>query len=257
MLVLNLQVRAGEEPGRGAWGDTTTLAGLMRDYGTWRLFSGADQTPQGWATLLRGVSLYFANLPAETLFIGPVLAAVGLFGAWGVCVTVFHALANLPLDHPKHAELFRAVHARFWLQPNTLLAPVSAVGALHWETCDRSTEWGVWECGWAVLDSVPLGGVLMVKGDLNTNAVRYLTQCEGARPNVAQLDLSHMSYPWFAARQAERHFPDITFPGRRLTKHRAGVPGGYNLEHLLAANIHARPIVVNAGAATRRDYALR
>ena len=58
--------------------------------------------------------------------------------------------------------------------------PNHAPGALHWESIDRSSEWGVWECGWAVLDSVPRGGVLLVKGDLNTNAVRYLTQCEGS-----------------------------------------------------------------------------
>jgi hypothetical protein len=37
------------------------------------------------------------------------ISAVGLLAAWGVYVTVFHALANLPLDHPKHHELFRSV----------------------------------------------------------------------------------------------------------------------------------------------------
>jgi len=174
------------------------------------------------------------------------------------------------------------VHSRFWLQPNTLLAPATAVGAaaaaraalracvggsragragptlaaaaaaavaaqgcLHWRACDRSREWGVWESGWAVLDAAPLGAILMVKGDLNTNAARYLTQCEGARPvrrpplpqphartklralraraprapsltpsprspqDLAHLDLSHASYAWFARRQAP---PSLSLP---------------------------------------------
>ena len=31
------------------------------------------------------------------------------------------------------------------------------------------------------LMAVPRNGLLLVKGDLNTNAVRYLMECEGAR----------------------------------------------------------------------------
>jgi hypothetical protein len=380
---------AGEAPGRGAWGDPASAAGLAahalrRDYGTFRLFSGAGRTPQGLPALARGAALYVASLPRQGLVVAPALAVAGaglllrrartraagagLAAAWGVYVAAFHALANLPLDDAEHGALFReglflslsfsfflfplslpfflfplslppspfslafpslprlpcarsrscppprAVHARFWLQPNTLLAPVTAVGAaaaaraalracvgasraaragstlaaaaaagvaaqgcLHWRACDRSREWAVWESGWAVLDAAPLGAILMVKGDLNTNAARYLTQCEGARPvrqpalpdrmlqlgalrarapcapfltpsprspqDLAQLDLSHASYAWFARRQAARNFPHVAFPGRRLTRHRAGVPGGFQLEHLLAANLHTHPVL--------------
>lgn len=38
---------------------------------------------------------------------------------------VFHSLSNMPLKDP----LLFAVHARFWMQPNTLLFPMTALGA--------------------------------------------------------------------------------------------------------------------------------
>lgn len=38
--------------------------------------------------------------------------------------TIFHSLSNMPLKDP----LLNAVHARFWMQPNTLIFPLAAVG---------------------------------------------------------------------------------------------------------------------------------
>jgi hypothetical protein len=121
-------IAAGEAPGRGAWGDPASAAGLAahalrRDYGTFRLFSGAGRTPQGLPALARGAALYVASLPRQGLVVAPALAAAGaglllrrartraagagLAAAWGVYVAAFHTLANLPLDDAEHGALFR------------------------------------------------------------------------------------------------------------------------------------------------------
>jgi len=37
------------------------------------------------------------------------------------------------------------------------------------------------------LMAVPRNGLLLVKGDLNTNAVRYMMECEGARHTFSKV----------------------------------------------------------------------
>ena len=50
---------------------------------------------------------------------------------------------------------------------------------------------------------------------LDCRIYRDMSDISGYLTEVLNPNLPH---------QAERHFPDISFPGRRLTKHRAGVP---------------------------------
>ena len=300
-------VMAGEQPQRGAWGDPAQLRGLWvhllrREYGTWKLFSGSDGQQQGLQSLVTGTQLYLQDLPHQQLFMGPLCTLCGaglmlrapstralaatLLLAWGGYTIVFHSLANLPLEHARHGKLFRSVHARFWLQANTILAVFLGVGvlpcmrgvgagaslllasprvrpsacwaaaaavvglqiSLQYAECDKSQEWAIWEAGHATLMAVPRNGLLLVKGDLNTNAVRYLMECEGARPDVQQLDLSHVSYTWFNRRHARAWHSNVTLPGRRFTRlHRQPPAGAYLLRHLLRANIRRKPIVITSG----------
>ena len=58
---------------------------------------------------------------------------------------------------------------------------------------------------------MPKNAVMIVKGDIITNSMRYLRVCEGMRPDTTHLDQSMMTYPWFKPQQA-RHFVNITFP---------------------------------------------
>lgn len=296
-------VTAGEQPQRGAWGDPAGVVGLVvhvlrQEYGTWKLFSGNEGQKQGLESLTTGTSLYLQQLPQEQMLVGPLLVLVGawrlllspptrtlaatLVLAWVGYTLIFHSLANLPLAHTSHGKLFRSVHARFWLQPNTILAIFLGVGVLpvmrmaaaaapsvqtrpmacwtlatfviglqillNFAECDKSHEWAVWEAGHATLLSVPLGGLLLIKGDLNTNAVRYMMECEGARPDVEQLDLSHVSYTWFNRRHARAWYSNVTLPGRRFTRlHRKPPKGAYLLRHLLKTNFRRRPIVITSG----------
>jgi hypothetical protein len=132
------------------WGDPTTIAGWMhhllrKDYGTFRL--GGDLPAGIYA--LDHLGLYAQSFVANTLGIGPLLVALGLFAvwrpsawlrpasqgrqgsletsasrefatltlaAWSFYLGVFLVLANLPLDDPLH----RAITARFWQQAHLL-----------------------------------------------------------------------------------------------------------------------------------------
>jgi hypothetical protein len=58
-------------------------------------------------------------------WIGPALASTFFFYLF-----VFHSLANLPLDDP----MPRAVHSRFWMQPNLVVALWMGVGLLRLRT---------------------------------------------------------------------------------------------------------------------------
>jgi hypothetical protein len=58
---------------------------------------------------------------------------------------------------------------------------------------------------------MPKNAVMIVKGDIITNSMRYLRVCENMRPDTTHLDQSMMTYPWFKPQQ-KRHFVNITFP---------------------------------------------
>ena len=47
-----------------------------------------------------------------------------------------------------------------------------------------------------VLDKFPVGSRVIVKGDLFTNSLRYLQQCEGVRPDVHLIMVDTMTYPY-------------------------------------------------------------
>ena len=61
-----------------------------------------------------------AAATADTRLVGPLLVAM-----LAVYLVVFHTLANMPLDN----KLLFGIHARFWMQPNMLVAVFAGVGA--------------------------------------------------------------------------------------------------------------------------------
>jgi len=175
-------------------------------------------------------------------------------------VTVFHWLSNLPLElNP----LFYEVHTRFWLQPNLIafswmslalewLAQrsgrmrrlVAAVITLTLVTCqvmfnyrnlDHSNSHHIRLYGLMHLEKLPPNSVLLVKGDIITNSIRYLQRCEGLRPDVQHLDQAMMTYNWFVKKQS-RHF-NITFPRSVYHPYKQE---GYSMEEFLDANLPSR-----------------
>lgn len=139
-------------PQQGSWGDLSTLWGFLRhvsraEYGTFRLgVVAAGDNAEG--TLDR-VRQYLVDSSRQTMYLGPPLGligigwalatakkatvllkrmgsfTVGLIAAWLSYVVIWHGvLSNISLRHPMN----RAVHARFWIQPNLVLCLAAGGG---------------------------------------------------------------------------------------------------------------------------------
>ncbi|NWT52107.1 TM260 protein, partial [Erythrocercus mccallii] len=143
------------------------------------------------------------------LFTG-MLCLYSLFFAWR---------ANLDITKP----LFLGVVERFWLQSSAVVAVLAGLGlatlaslgrssvlegtwllpCLEWlpalalvasqlwanySTCDQSNNYVVDKFARNVLSSMPRGAVILLRGDLPGNALRYLHYCEGMRPDITLVD---------------------------------------------------------------------
>ncbi|KAK3272098.1 hypothetical protein CYMTET_19584, partial [Cymbomonas tetramitiformis] len=128
----------------GSWGELTTLDGfrkhlLREEYGTFRLFSGAE--PEDTRFLL-GLQHYMHSLLEQSRFVGLGLVAIGMllvlflpsrrcpsgFSSLFVFVVYtvsFHQMANLPIENPLHL----GVMARFWLQSHLAALVLLGIGA--------------------------------------------------------------------------------------------------------------------------------
>ena len=130
----------------GAWGATHTLSGfvthvLRKEYGTFRLYSGASR---GDHRMWLGLRRYASNLAAESLGLAPVFMAVAavaavapgkrsrpvpgvrpVLAAYLAYTVGFQYMANLPIEK----ELYLGVAARFWMQSDVAAGFITGVGA--------------------------------------------------------------------------------------------------------------------------------
>ena len=287
----------------GSWGDTSTVSGflthlLRREYGTFRLFSGADAEGNN---LLLGLWRYWEAATGDDYGVGVVLAAAGVlsclagkcasrrpillvFGSFCFYTVTFHHLANLPLS----SELHLGVHARFWMQshvalhilagagmsaicknvvgrvglsqtagsgrpragaddpllPLAVLLAALTIGARH-RSMDESGNYVIRDAFRDVLDKFPVGSRVIVKGDLFTNSLRYLQQCEGRRTDVELVDQAMLTYRWFVRVQG-RNFPSFAWPG---THYHPFEETGFSMRDLLLANLGAgrKPVFMLGG----------
>eukprot|EP00873_Tetraselmis_striata_P013223 jgi/Tetstr1/433487/TSEL_022757.t1 len=225
----------------GSWGDLTTVSGflthlLRREYGTFRLFSGAER---GDHRFLYGLRRYGENFLEDSRYVGGALALLGaaLVAARGGRVSAAPGKGSAPLGPalPGTRGLYLGVHARFWMQSHVAAAQLIGVGAAGvgrladaaWagRPADRlrpspsaaatalflgahiglqlprhgprATNTAVLEYGRELLRPLPPGARVIVKGDMVTNTARYLQVCEGYRTDVQMVDMSMMTYPWF------------------------------------------------------------
>lgn len=262
------------------WGDFGSFAGFVAhltraDYGSLQL--GADGIGAD-GLFLAQLGYYAASLAGNSLGLGLVLIGVGIAYGWreqrrftaalaigfAVYLVVFHALANLPV----HESLFREVTARFWHQPHLVafvwlgfglaaLLPrlrrvhrhagaVAAAGlvllqfVLHYGRHDQSGNDYVGAYGRSILAELPPRALLLTRGDVITNTVRYAQIGEGLRRDVVVLDQEMLTKPWYVAGEARRH-PDVVFPG---ALYHPGEPGGFTMAAFLEANRGRRPVWV-------------
>ncbi|KAK2536596.1 Tmem260 [Columba livia] len=220
--------------------------------------------------------------PVIWLFAG-MLCLYSIFFAWR---------ANLDITKP----LFLGVVERFWLQSSAVVAVLAGLGlaalvslgsavlegsrALPWlewipalalvvsqvwanySTCDQSNNYVVDKFARNLLSSVPMGAVILLRGDLPGNALRYLHYCEGMRPDITLVDQEMMTYEWYLPKLA-KHLPGVYFPGNRWNPVEGVLPDGtlaFNLHRFLQVNKHKEVFVcigLHEGDSTwKRSYSL-
>lgn len=193
------------------------------------------------------------------LFTG-MLCIYSLFFAWR---------ANLDISKP----LFMGVVERFWMQSNAVVAVLAGIGlaalvsessrsrvlnssglqCLEWlsatlfvvyqiycnySICDQRTNYVIDQFAKNLLASMPRDAILLLRGDLPGNSLRYMHYCEGLRPDLSLVDQEMMTYEWYLPKMAE-HLPGVRFPGNRWNPVEGMLPNGmvtFNLYHFLEIN---------------------
>ena len=268
-------------PSPAQWGDESTWSGflthiLRREYGTFRLGGSAFVSRNG---TLEQIGAYAADALQQLLVVGVPLAVWGLYrairgkdlrgpiavtvAAYAVYVLAFHGLANLPLEQP----LFHGVVARFWQQPDLFVCAWAGLGiaslparwlriggaavgvavlagaVLHARDLVHRNDWTLQDYGQSLLRALPKDALVLTRGDIQLNVVRYLMAAEGQRPDVRVLDQEMLTFRWMKP-LVLRRTPDIAIPG---THYDIRDPGSYTLRELVDANIARRPVVVCGG----------
>lgn len=204
--------------------------------------------------LYLGVFSYLSNLAFTPLFLGVqkrfwmqanlyvfIFAGVGLDAA-------SRAAARFTTAPPPAPSSSTAAEARRQTQPTArgratqgfsgvaLLLMVHILIMRHLPINNHRQNRSVDVYGRKILESLPPGAVLLVNGDLNNNAPKYLQQCEGLRTDVDILGLQQMSWSWWVPMQ-RHHYPNISFPGNR---YHVSTPGSFNMGRFLDANFDRR-----------------
>ncbi|XP_016053655.1 PREDICTED: transmembrane protein 260 isoform X4 [Miniopterus natalensis] len=221
------------------------------------------------------------NPPLVWLFTG-MFCIYSLFFAWR---------ANLDISKP----LFMGVVERFWVQSNAVVAVLAGVGlaalvsesnrvlnikglqCLEWlsaalfviyqiysnySICDQKTNYVIDKFAKNLLASMPHDAIILLRGDLPGNSLRYMHYCEGLRPDVSLVDQEMMTYEWYLPKMA-KHLPGVNFPGNRWNPVEGILPSGmvtFNLYHFLEINKQKETFVcigIHEGDPTwKKNYSL-
>ncbi|KAE8587101.1 hypothetical protein XENTR_v10021860 [Xenopus tropicalis] len=196
-------------------------------------------------------------------------SVVTLFTIMLLCYSLFFAWrANLDISKP----LFLGVVERFWMQSNIVISLFAGLGmafltnilkrkinkrdiiqCMEWicalvvifnqirtnyRICDQSNNYIVDQFARNLLFSMPNGSVILLRGDLPGNSLRYLHYCEGLRPDLALVDQEMMTYAWYVPSLA-KHISNVIFPGSKWSPVETKLADGtttFNLHHFLKVN---------------------
>lgn len=246
---------------------------LRRDYGTFRLgaqsigaesqfargmYEFGSEALQGtlYVGLLLAVLGFFHGLrqPRLSGLVGAILAAFLFY------LITFESLANLAWSN----SVFASAHLRFWQQ--ALIPVFFAIGVgvaelsdrahgqvlasraipalvalavllqlgLNYREQDHHADRVIDQFARAVLTTLPPNALVVLSGDLEINAVRYLQVCEGLRPDVTVVVRTLLQTRWGSA-LLRRQLPNVKIPAG-LFSPIAGVSGSYGLLEFLDAN---------------------
>ncbi|KAL0969087.1 hypothetical protein UPYG_G00222470 [Umbra pygmaea] len=185
-----------------------------------------------------------------------MLLLYSLFFAWR---------ANLDISRP----LLLGVVERFWLQSDTVVYVLAGLGLSRAHTglearlgcgglwragawiftagllarmvqsnyreCDQSGNGVVEHFGRELLDSFPPDSIILTRGDLPGNSLRYLHYCQGVRPDLRLVDQEMMTYSWYVAKLGQ-HLTGVQFPGRWWDSVYSEDKDTFTLEQFLSHN---------------------
>ncbi len=201
---------------------------------------------------------------------GPWRAVVAVSGCTlAFYLVVYGSLSKISLADP----FWHEVYGRFWQQANLIVCLLAGCG-LAWVSRfagrrsfaaalvlavalvggqvarnhaeqDHSHDRLVADFAEAALAPLPDAALLVTKGDLYWNALRYKQVCEGVRRDVRILDVEMLKAPWMGDR-VRRRLDDVSLPGRVYRAPSLAVPGSYDLAALFDANVAGRAVLSNA-----------
>lgn len=253
---------------------------LRQEYGTFQLASsGAEQSQLLWGLFYYSESLlrHILFVLAVPLFSGVRALWLGktqLPKSFGLLflfipvfyLIVFHILANLP--YVEGAALYKDILSRFWVMPHWWsiilillgvedilsrpfpLTPVHIRGlflalpfinlGVNFKAENHRDNLTFENFGRHIIEPLPQGALFFSLGDINTNTVRYLQNCEGFRTDVKVIDRSLMSYTWMK-RIAQKHYPTVTLPG---AAYHPSQKGFFDLKRLFDANMERHQVFI-------------
>lgn len=277
-------VVAGSQHRLGSWGETETLRGFLHHF----LRKDYSAIEVGSVRFGSELALYGTNVVGEFLYIGPILAVVGLFchvrrkgmggfvlfsfGTFIFYIVAFNSMANFPIEK----DLWQEILSRFWQQANVLISVWIGLGVaeliswipndrrifilasqtlvmilaglqvgLNYKKEDQSRNRLFQEFGMAVLQNLPKDSMVITRGDVWVNTIRYLQLCENVRPDVACLDAELLQAEWFKHRMAI-YYPAIVIPGRVYRAETSKADSEfYSLEDIITTNLGRRTVFVN------------
>ncbi|XP_030070395.1 protein O-mannosyl-transferase TMEM260 [Microcaecilia unicolor] len=255
---------------------TFSLASLETGSGTTQMLISQLTSMNTELTILAPVFVVLALIRCLAKPMKLKYSVVCLFTVMLVIYSLFFAWrANLDITKP----LFLGVVERFWMQSNAVISVLAGLGLAslvsffgrvledHWvirclewlfaisfvtchihfnySVCDQSSNYVVDKFGRNLLSSISTDAIILLRGDLPGNAVRYLHYCEGLRPDLSLLDQAVMTYEWYLPK-ISKHFPGIYFPANRWYPVEGTLADGtrtFNLQHFLKVNKHKETFV--------------
>ncbi|KAK3538255.1 hypothetical protein QTP70_033068 [Hemibagrus guttatus] len=198
--------------------------------------------------------------------IAVMVSAYSVFFAWR---------ANLDIEN----TLLLGVVERFWLQADAGVCVLAGLG-LNWTVCFLERWLGLrslWNVGaWLItagllshtihinqrefdqskndaverfarelIFSFPESSLVLTRGDLPGNTLRYLHYCQGLRPDLSLVDQEMMTYSWYVLK-LQQHLPGVKFPGQVWDPVITEQKNSFNIEQFIQHNIH-RPLFVCIG----------
>nr|XP_024003035.1 transmembrane protein 260 [Salvelinus alpinus] len=217
---------------RWSWGGQTSLSGLL----THLQRTGRRRVvPWLLTTMLLLYSLFFAwraNLDISRPLLLGVVERFWLQSDAVVCV-----MAGLGLSWTHTGLERRLGHGGLWRAGGWLFTVGVLAHMVHsnHRECDQSINSVVERFGRELLASVPPGSIILTRGDLPGNSLRYLHYCQGVRPDVHLVDQEMMTYSWYVAKLGQHH-PGVHFPGLWWDPVHTEEKDTFSLEQFLSHN---------------------